>query len=128
MELQTDGVTRVQLSRDGVIRYAQPDPVAVNATTTLTVANLQAGLITSTTAAAVNMTLPTGTAVAGGFAVNANGLTMEWSVINTGGNAATILAATDHTIVGSAVVAAGTSGRFATRQTATNTFVTYRIS
>ena len=128
MELQTDGITRVQISRDGIYRYSQPTPAAVNTTATLTIANLQTGIITTTTAAAVDMTLPTGTSVDGGFAVNSNDLTMEWSVINTGSNAATILAATDHTVVGSGSVTAGTSGRFATRRTATNTYVTYRLS
>jgi len=127
IEFQTDGITRVQISRDGFYRYSQPAPAAVNSTATLTVANLQAGIITTTTAAAVDLTLPTGTNVEGGFAVNSNGLTMQWSVINTGSNSATVLAATDHTLVGSGVVAAGSSGRFATRRTAANTYVTYRL-
>ena len=128
MELQTDGITRVQISRDGVYRYAQPAPAAVNTTATLTIANIQSGLITTTTAAAVDMTLPTGTATEAGFAVNSDGLTFEWSVINTGSNAATIIANTDHTLVGAGAVAAGTTGRFATRRTAANTYVSYRIS
>jgi len=49
-------------------------------------------------------------------------------VINTGGsNAFTVTAATGHTIVGAAAVAASSSGLFRTRKTAANTFVTYRI-
>jgi len=128
LEWQTDGITRVQISRDGYYRYSQPAPAAVNATATLTIANIQDGIITTTTAAPVDMTLPTGANVEGGFAVNANNLTFEWSVINTGSNAATILANTDHTIVGADAVAAGTTGRFATRRTAANTYVTYRLS
>ncbi len=127
IEFQTNGITRVQISRDGFYRYSQPAPAAINSTATLTVANLQAGIITTTTAAAVDLTLPTGTNVEGGFAVNSNDLTMEWSVINTGSNSATVLAATDHTLVGSGVVAAGSSGRFATRRAAANTYVTYRL-
>lgn len=128
LELQTDGVTRVQISRDGIYRYAQVAPAAVNTTANLTIANIQGGIITTTTAAAVDMTLPTGAATEAGFAVNANNLTFEWSVINTGSNAATVLANTDHTLVGAGAVAAGTSGRFATRRTAANTYVTYRLS
>jgi hypothetical protein len=128
MELQTDGITRVQISRDGVYRYAQIAPAAVNTTATLTIADIQSGIVTTTTAAAVDMTLPTGTATEGGFAVNNNDLTFEWSVINTGSNTARIIANTDHTLVGAGAVTAGTAGRFATRRTAANTFVTYRIS
>lgn len=128
LELQTDGVTRVQIARDGVYRYSQVAPAAVNTTATLTIANLQTGLITTTTAASVDMTLPTGTNVEGGFMVNANDLAFEWRVINTGSDIATIIANTDHTIVGAAAVAAGTTGGFATRRTAANTYVTYRIS
>jgi hypothetical protein len=128
VDLVTDDIARFRVEPDGVIRYSQPAPVAVNTTATLTAANLKAGIITTTTAAAVDMTLPTGTQVDAGFAANIDGLTHEWSVINTGANAATILAATDHTIVGSATVAAGTSALFATRRTATNTYVTYRKS
>ena len=37
-------------------------------------------------------------------------------------------AGTDHTIVGSAIVTIGTSGRFASRRTASLTFVSYRLS
>jgi hypothetical protein len=128
LEWQTDGITRVQISRDGCYRYSQPAPTAVNATATLTMADIQGGIITTATAAPVAMTLPTGANVEGGFAVNADNLTFEWSVINTGSNAATILANTDHTIVGADAVAAGTTGRFATRRTAANTYVTYRLS
>lgn len=128
LELQTDGVTRVQISATGVWRNTQPAPAAVNVTATLTIANLQTGIITTTTAAAVDMTLPTGTDVEGGFAVNSNDLAFMWSVINTGSNTATILAATAHTIVGSAAVAGGSSGRFTTQRTAPNTYVTYRLS
>jgi hypothetical protein len=36
-------------------------------------------------------------------------------------------AATGHTVVGNMAVAAATSGRFLTRKTAANTFVSYRI-
>jgi hypothetical protein len=128
MDLQTDGTTRWRIEPDGVIRYSQSAPVAVDTTATLTAANLKAGIITTTTAAAVDMTLPTGTQVDAGFVANNDGLTHEWSVINTGPNVATVLAATDHTIVGSGDIAAGTSGRFATQRTAANTYVSYRLS
>jgi len=105
----------------------QVTPVAVNVTGTLTAANLLAGIITSTTAAAVTGTLPTGALLdaASDFAIDEG---FDWVVINTGAtNAFTIAVGTNHTIVGSATVALSSSGNFRTRKTAANTFVTYRI-
>jgi hypothetical protein len=119
---------RFRITNDGVIAHDQPAPAAVNATATLTVANLKAGIITSTSAAATDMTLPTGTDTQAGFSSTYDNFTFEWSVINTGPSLVRVLAGTAHTVVGSGSVATGTSGRFASRRTATNTFVTYRLS
>jgi hypothetical protein len=119
---------RFRITNDGVIAHNQPAPAAVNATATLTVANLKAGIITSTSAAATDMTLPTGTDTEAGFSGIYTNMTFEWSVINTGPSLVRVLAGTAHTIVGSGSVATGTSGRFASRRTAANTFVTYRLS
>lgn len=105
-----------------------PTPGTLNATGTLTAALIMGQIVTSTTAAAVTATLDTGTVMdaAATFAVND---CFDWSAINTGGvNAFTVTAATGHTIVGTAAVAANTTGRFRTTKTAANTFVTYRIS
>ena len=105
----------------------QGDPVAVNTTGAVSATAILGGIVTSTTAAAVAGTIPTGTVMdaAGEFAI---GDSVDWSVINTGGsNAFTVTAATAHTIVGAAAVANSTSGLFRTRKTAANTFVTYRI-
>jgi hypothetical protein len=118
-----------RITNDRVRCYNQAAPAAVDTTATLTVANLKTGIITSSTAAAVTMTLPTGTDTEAGFSGVYTNMTFEWAVINTGAtNAVTIAAGTGHTIVGSATVAASNSGRFATRRTAANTFVTYRLS
>jgi hypothetical protein len=118
-----------RITNDRVRCYNQAAPVAVDTTATLTVGNLKTGIITSSTAAAVTMTLPTGTDTQAGFSGTYDNMTFEWSVINTGAtNAVTIAAGTGHTIVGSATIAASNSGRFATRRTAANTFVTYRLS
>lgn len=120
---------QLRITSDGVQGYNQAAPVAVNATATLTIANLKNGIITSTTAAAVTGTLPTGTLTEGGFSGLYTNFTFQWTVINTGAtNSFTVQAGTDHTVVGNMVVAAGNSGRFATRRTAANTFVTYRLS
>jgi hypothetical protein len=118
----------LRITNDRVIAYNQGAPAAVNATATLTVANLKTGIITSTSAAATDMTLPTGTLTEGGFSGVYTNMTFEWSVINTGPSLVRVLAGTDHTIVGSGSVATGTSGRFASRRTAANTFVAYRLS
>lgn len=106
----------------------QPTPGTLNATGTLTAALVFGGIVTSTTAAAVTATLDTGTIfdAAQTFAI---GDYVDWTAINTGGtNAFTVTASTGHTVVGTAAVAANTSGRFRTTKTAANTFVTYRLS
>ena len=115
----------------GIVLMNQQTPTAVTATGTLTIANLLTQIVTSTSATAVALTLPTGTlsdaGVSGGTsAVNTS---FNWSIINTGSAVGdvTVLAGTAHTIVGSATVAVGTSGSFRSRKTATNTFVTYRV-
>lgn len=105
----------------------QLTPGVLNATGTLTAAMTLSGIVTSTTAAAVAGTLDTGSVVEGAsdFAI---GDSFDWSVINTGPNTFTVTASSGHTIVGAAAVATATSGRFRTRKTAANTFVTYRLS
>lgn len=105
----------------------QPTPIALNATGALTSAAILGGIVTSTTAAAVAGTLPTGTVLdaASTFSVLDS---FDWTVIATGANAFTVTAAAGHTIVGSAVVATVTSGWFRTVKTAANTFITYRLS
>ena len=99
----------------------------LNATGTLTVGLIQGGIVTSTTASAVTATLDTGAVMdsAHTMAINDGFL---WSAINTGSNSFTVTASSGHTIVGSGIVSAGTSGRFQTIKTATNTFTTYRLA
>lgn len=118
-----------RISNGGTVIYNQPAPAAVDVTATLTVANLTAKIITSTTAAAVTMTLPTGTLMDGGFSGLYTNMAFEWTVINTGGtNAVTVQAGASHTLVGSGTVAANGSGRFVSRRTAATTWVTYRLA
>jgi hypothetical protein len=129
LDLQQNGTSRFNVDAAGVLSFTQPAPAEIDATATLTAANIRGGIITSdTTAAAVDLTLPTGTDMDTAFSGAYVNQAVMWSVINTGTNAAELLAGTDHTIVGGAVVAAGTSGRFATRRTAANTWVVYRLS
>lgn len=105
----------------------QPTPVAVNATGAVSAAAILGGIVTSTTAAAVAGTVPTGTVLdlSTEWAINDS---VDWSVINTGPNTFTVTAAAGHTLVGAAAVVTATSGLFRTRKTAADTFVTYRLS
>jgi hypothetical protein len=120
---------QLRLTNTGTIARRQNTPVAVNTgPATLTIDDLKNGIITSTTAAAVTMTLPTGTLSAAGFTGIYTNLSFEWSVINTGPNAVTVQDGTTHTLIGSRTIAAGTSGRFQSRASATNTFVSYRLA
>jgi hypothetical protein len=117
------------LSADaGQMNTAAGAAQAFNATGTLTIANLMGQIITSSTAAAVAATLPTGTVLDAGSSFNI-GDWYEFSVINTGGaNAITLTTATGWTLVGTMAVAASTSGRFRIVKTAAATFTLYRVS
>lgn len=109
----------------------QGAPGALDATGTLTAALLATNVVTSSTAAAVTATVDTGTAMDTALSgVVAIGEAIDWSAINTGGtNAFTVTAAASgHTLVGAGAVAANDSGRFRSRRTATNTWVSYRLS
>lgn len=105
----------------------QGAPVAVDATGAVTAAAILGGLVTSSTAAAVAGTVPTGAVMdlAAEFAI---GESIDWAIINTGPNTFTVTAASGHTLVGTATVVTAVSGQFRTRKTAADTFITYRLS
>lgn len=106
----------------------QAAPGTLNATGTLTAALIMGGIVTSSTAAAVAATLDTGAVMDVAIDLDVND-SFDWSAINTGGsNAFTVTASTGHTIVGAGAVAASSSGRFRTRKTAADTYVTYRLA
>lgn len=109
----------------------QAAAVAYTATSvTLTVADLTVGLIQSTNASAVALTLPTA-ALTDAAVVNARVDTaFDFSVINTGSSsgAVTMTAGTGWTIVGSATVAISTSGRFRARKTGEAAYTLYRVA
>ena len=104
----------------------QAAPGTLNATGTLTAALILGGIVTSTTAAGVTATLDTGTVMDAVLDADANAA-FEWTAISTGANSFTVTASSGHTLVGSGVVATLTSGRFLTRRTAANTWITYRL-
>lgn len=105
----------------------QAAPGALNVTGAVTAAMLGSGIITSTTAAAVAGTVPTGTVLDAAFDMEI-GDSIDFSVIATGANAFTVTAAAGVTIVGVAVVATVTTGRFRLRKTAAATYIIYRVS
>lgn len=108
---------------------SQGAPGVLNATGALTAAMMLAGIVTSTTAAAVAGTVPTGTVMDTEVEGMQIGSSFDWSVITTGANAFTVTAAASgHTLVGNMVVAAGKAGLFRTRKTAAATYVTYSLS
>ena len=107
----------------------QGTPGTLNATGTLTAALMLAGIVTSTTGAAVTATLDTAANLDTAFGTSApNNTAFDFSVINTGGaNAFTIATATGWTLVGSMAVAFGTSGRFRARKTGAGAWTLYRL-
>lgn len=128
-KLVVAGRTVPSVDDAGLAVKVQGAPGTLNATGTLTAALVAAGIVTSTTAAAVTATVDTGTAMDTALAATvAIGDGFEWSAIATGANAFTVTAAATHTLVGSGVVATATSGRFFSKRTAANTWVTYRLA
>lgn len=128
-KLVIGGFTTKRVNDGGSEFGVQGAPGTLDATGTLTAALIQSGIVTSSTAAAVVATLDTGTAMDTAMGAFMNiGDSFDWVAINTGGaNAFTVTASATHTIVGAGAVALGTSGRFRTRKTAANTYVTYRV-
>lgn len=121
------GLDPVVLSQRTAAR--QGTPGVLNATGALTAAMIASGIVTSTTAAAVAGTLPTGAVMDTELEGMAIGTSFDWSVITTGANAFTVTAAASgHTVVGNMVVAAGKAGSFRTRKTAAATYVTYSLA
>lgn len=120
------GAAPAVLDRRGL--RGQGAPTALNATGALTAAAILSGIVTSTTASAVAGTVPTGTVMDAALEM-AIGESFDWSVIVTGDtNAFTVTAAASgHTLVGTGVVAAESSGLFRTRKTAAATYITYQV-
>jgi hypothetical protein len=112
----------------GVVYKNQPAQASKAAAATLTIAELENGIIQYTGAAAT-LTLPTGTNIETGtpntFPVD---MSFDFSVINTGTGTVTLGTATGLTLVGAMTTAISTSTMFRVRKTATNAYTVYRIS
>lgn len=111
----------------GAVYTQQGVQTTKSAAATLTIAELLTRIIQYTGAAA-NLTLPTGTLIDAGILA---GLPVDrafdFTVINTGTGAATLVTATGLTLVGSMAVTNGTSGNFRVCKRAANTFTVYRV-
>ena len=110
----------------------QPTPSAINASATLTIAQLLTRIITVNSATAVAFTLPTGTLTDAGIL---NGLLLvnqsfDWNIVNIGSAVGiiTVSGGTNNTLIGSGTIAIATSATFRTVKTATNTYNTYRVN
>jgi len=108
---------------------------AVNASATLTVAQLQGGIITSTTAAPVTMTMPTGTVLdTAGTGLAATSLatneTIQFTIKNTGAVNAIVVAVaagvTNGGVAGDLTIAASGTATYLLTKTGSNTFVLYK--
>jgi hypothetical protein len=112
----------------GVVYKNQPAQNVESAAATLTIAELLTGIIQYTGAMAT-LTLPTGTDIEGGVpATFPTDMSFDFSVINTGSGTVTLGTATGLTLTGSMAVAAGASGLFRVRKTATNTYTIYCLA
>jgi hypothetical protein len=116
---------RARITSTGNQIDSQPAESAQNSSVTLTVANLQAQIITSN--AAVTLTLPTGTNLDTYTTSMTSNTAFEVVFIATTASAITI-AANGNTTVGSLTVSGNTSGTFRFRKTAANTFTVYRVA
>jgi hypothetical protein len=116
--------------RSNTVLTARTAPANSNVTATATASSLLDGLRTGTPTANINLTLPTGTDMDAAFQELQTNQSFEWSVINLAAatHVITVVANTAHTVVGNMGVNANSSGRFITRKTAANTFITYRLA
>jgi hypothetical protein len=116
--------------RTNTVVTARTAPANSNTSATATASSLLDGLRTGTPTGNITLTLPTGTDMDSAFQELQANQSFEWSVINLAAatHLITVTAAAGHTVVGNMAVAAATSGRFITRKTAANTFISYRIT
>ena len=119
-----NGVVR----EEGVIVRQQGAPGVLNATGTLTAAEMLTGIVTSTSAAAVAATLDIATNLDAALPTSGAGDSFDFSIINTGPNTLTVGTATGWTLVGTMTVVTVVSGRFRARKTGAGAWVLYRLS
>ena len=123
---QIDSVGNMQFKAGAVMPYA-PAPTGIAAATTLTNAQIQ-GQIISTTGTTYTVTMPLGTTMEtlATWAYTDSGY--DFYVVNTATGIITMAVNTGVTSLGLLTIAAATSAHFRIRRTAANTFVLYRLS
>lgn len=114
-----------QFLTGAVVVYA-PAPTAVNASATLTNADLQAQLLVAS-GVGFTLTMPLGTTLNTLVTWAGVDLGFDFSLINTGSGTITMAGNTGVTIVGTSTVLVSTSGRFRICRTAASTYIVYRI-
>lgn len=109
----------------------QTTPATVNATATMTAADLLTGIITSTSAAAVAATLPLATdlntALLAAYPTLANNDSFDFAMINTGPNTVTVTTNTGWTLVGTMTVVTLVSAEFRLKRTSATAYILYRL-
>lgn len=135
LQLQSGGTTAVTIDTSentyvqaGLLWQFSPAPTSKAAVTTLTAAEVAAGII-NTTGTSYTVTLPTGTALDTYFSgVPTTNVSFDFSVINTASGTITIaVGASGMTSLGTLTVATATSASFRLRRTAANTYILYRV-
>lgn len=113
---------------NGIEVNLQPNPSVLNATGTLTAAEMLAGIVTSTSAAAVAATLDIATNLDLALPTSVANDSFDFSIINTGPSTLTVGTAAGWTLVGTMTVVTAVSGRFRARKTGAGAWVLYRLS
>lgn len=103
-------------------------PTSKSAGATLTAAEILNGILQYTGAGAANFTTPTANQITSQFNISTNNSSIYWNIIATGAGAATVVAGTNVTLVGSMSVATATSGFFLIRRGGTAAVTIYRLS
>jgi len=125
---QAMDATSVQFLTGAVVVYA-PTPASFSALATLTNANLQTQII-STTGSGIpfTLTMPTGSTLNTLINWSSVDIGYDFSVINTATPTVTIGVNTGVTNLGALTIAPGTSAQFRIRRTAASTYILYRLS
>jgi len=120
-----DAVGNLQMSDGAVMKYA-PAPASLNAAATLTNANIQTQII-STTGTTFTLTMPLGTTLETLATWGNTDISYDFYVVNTASGTVTMAVNTGVTSLGTLTIATGVSAQFRIRRTAANTFVLYRL-
>jgi hypothetical protein len=124
--MRLDSVGNFIVSRGAVVVY-QPAPAGISAAATLTNANIQSQII-STTGTTYTVTMPLGTTLETLIAWTTTDVGYDFTVINTASGTITMAVNTGVTSLGSLNIATATSAQFRIRRTAANTFILYRLA